>query len=491
MDVTGAVLRMNPVAEQLTGWTLAEAKGHLLGDILPLINQRTHATVETPIDRTLREGVIVSVGKDTLVARRDGTELPIGDSCAPIRSNDGRVNGAVLVFRDLTATRNAETLQAKVQQQLVLADRLASVGALAAGIAHEVNNPLTYVAANIDTAIAEVRSLAGVWSTQQLMELQEMLLQAQEGAARVIHIVRALTTLSRLDEENIEIIELGPVVESAVGLTLNEIRHRAQLVKDYGQLPLVAGDRARLSQVFINLLMTSARALPDGNPTNEIRVMTSSDARGRAVVEIGDNGPGIPPALLDRIFDASFTTTAGTVGTGLGLAISRSIVDGMGGELSVQSDPGRGTVFRVALPAFDGRSQVVPPLTLVPMVTPARATAVLVVDDEPSIGAAIRRVLRGQDVTLVTTAQAALDLLATGKDFALVLSDLMMPGMSGMDLYRELIRSYPQMVPRVVLLTGGAFTREARVFLDRVSNERMEKPFDPKALRELAQRFVT
>jgi signal transduction histidine kinase/CheY-like chemotaxis protein len=446
--------------------------------------------MENPMARTLREGVMLELPKHTLLVRRDGTEIPIADSCAPIMASDGTVSGVVLVFHDLTAQRNAEAIQAKHEKQLVFADRMAAVGTLAAGAAHEINNPLTYIAANLDTAIEDVRGMTEKPSLSLMKELEEMLMEAQEGVARVTKIVRGLKTFSRIDEERSRVVDIVPLIELAIKVVSNEIRHRARLVREYGDLPFVEADDARLGQVFINLLVNAAQAFPETDArANEIRVVTWTDAEGRAVVEIRDTGPGIPAELLSRVFDPFFTTKPIGVGTGLGLAISHGIVTGIGGEISVQSEAGRGSIFRVTLPPSRSRELSTPerPASKRSSLRPAK---VLVVDDEPALGVAIRRVLRGHDVIVVTTAQDALDVLATGREFDVVLSDLMMPGISGMDLYGTLLRIHPRIASRVVFLTGGAFTSEARAFLDRVENERMEKPFDSNEMRELIQRFT-
>jgi two-component system cell cycle sensor histidine kinase/response regulator CckA len=281
------------------------------------------------------------------------------------------------------------------------------------------------------------------------------------------------------------------VLELAVNMAFNEIRHRARLVKDFGSVPFVDADDARLGQVFINLLVNAAQSLPEGNTDgNEIRLVTSTDALGRALVEIRDTGAGIPPALLTRVFDPFFTTKPIGIGTGLGLAICHNIITGMGGEISVQSELGRGTTFRVALPASRGALPVVAPVVRDPTALPLRPATVLVVDDEPAVGFAVRRVLKKHDVVVVTKAQEALDLLDSGKEFDVILSDLMMPGMSGIDFHAALTKRHPKMAARVVFVTGGAFTTEANAFLDKVTNERMEKPFDLLQLREMVQKFV-
>jgi two-component system cell cycle sensor histidine kinase/response regulator CckA len=384
----------------------------------------------------------------------------------------------------------AKELQEKLQQQLIFANRMASVGTLAAGVAHEINNPLSFVAANIAMIIEGLETLGDEHSPQRIKELNEMALDVQVGAERIRKIVRGLKTFSRAEKEQLAVIGVIPVLELAINMTFNEFRHRARLVKDYGKLPLVEADEARLGQVFINLLVNAAQAIPEGDRhTNEIRIVTSTDAAGRAVIEVRDTGVGIPAQLLDRVFDPFFTTKPVGIGTGLGLSICHNIVTGMGGEITVASEEGRGTTIRVVLNA----AAAVTTQTAAPATAPEEAivcAAILVVDDEPSIGIVLRRVLREHQVTAVTTAKEALELLTAGKHFDVVLSDLMMPKMSGMDFYEEVARRFPALAGRVVFISGGAFTPAAAAFLDRISNERIEKPFDPRRVREIVQRLV-
>jgi len=287
------------------------------------------------------------------------------------------------------------------------------------------------------------------------------------------------------------VLDLARVMDLAVNMSFNEIRHRARLVKDYQDAPLVEADESRLAQVFINLLVNAAQALPEGYAhCNEIRVSIRTALDGRALVEIRDTGCGIVPDVLPRIFDPFFTTKPVGLGTGLGLSICHGIVTALGGEISVDSIVGEGTVFQVVLKAADLAPAAIHP------VVPAKPAAgrrarVLVVDDDPLVGACLRRGLRNEhDVTIAKNGREALERIVIGETYDVIFCDLMMPIMTGMDLHEALLEVAREHADRMVFVTGGAFTPTGRSFLDRVSNERLDKPFDIQNVRALVRRFV-
>jgi len=294
-----------------------------------------------------------------------------------------------------------------------------------------------------------------------------------------------LKVFSRSDEDKTGAVDVRRVIESSLRMAWNEIRHRARLVKEYGDVPPVEGNEGRLGQVFLNLVMNAAQAIPEGRADkNENRVVTKQDDHGRVVVEVRDTGSGIPDSVISRIFDPFFTTKPIGVGTGLGLAICHRIVTALGGELVVESQVGKGSVFRTILPTAKGEAAEVshPPAAIVP----GRRGRILVVDDEPKLGAAVRRMLSAEhEVLAVTSARDAIGRVSKGERFDIILCDLMMPEMTGMDLHAELLRLAPEQAEKVIFMTGGAFTSRARVFLDQVRNPRVEKPFDVGGLRAL------
>ena len=252
---------------------------------------------------------------------------------------------ALVSARDLTERR-------QIQARLVVADRLASVGTLAAGVAHEINNPLAFVISNLSFLTEELHAIAGQLPPGRLDELEEVLAETNEGVNRVRLIVQDLKTFSRGDEELPTAVDLRRVIDSALALARGELRHRATVVKDVSDVPLVEGSEARFGQVVLNLLINAAHAITAGQPDkNEIRVVLRAEV-DHAIIEVKDTGCGMAPEVLSRIFDPFFTTKPVGVGTGLGLSICHGIITGFGGEITAASEVGKGSTFRISLPAI-------------------------------------------------------------------------------------------------------------------------------------------
>jgi signal transduction histidine kinase len=393
--------------------------------------------------------------------------------------------------------------QAKMRERLMISERMASAGMLAAGVAHEINNPLAIAALNVDTsaeALARAAALANLMKSrgsgaaaalsQELAELVAPLEDAREALRRIRDIVHDVKLFSRQNEEMVGTVDLRRVADSSARMAWNEIRHRAKLVKRYGEIPLVQANESRLGQVVLNLLVNAAQAMPDSYPShNEISIATKTAEDGSAVLEVADNGSGIPKENLERVFDAFFTTKPVGVGTGLGLAICRGIVLELGGRIELESEVGRGTMFRIVLPA--GRASEV--IVKAPPVMPSRQRGrVLVVDDEVPLGRALERMLGvHHDVTVLTGGEDAIRRIGDGDPFDVILLDVMMPDVSGMRVYDEVTAAHPEQAERIVFLTGGAFAPSAREFLERVSNPKLEKPIDMANLLLLIDERVT
>ncbi len=390
----------------------------------------------------------------------------------------GASNRYVVVVEDVTEKRALET-------RLRLQDRMASMGTLAAGVAHEINNPLAYVVANLDAISERIAKLPpDLWA-----DLPELVGEVRDGADRVRRIVRDLKTFSRPDEERREAIDLRRLLDSCINLATNEIRHRAQLVRHYENVPAIAGNSGRLGQVFLNLLINAAQSIPDGAAErNQVFAHVRQDSAEWVVVEIHDTGAGIAPEIRPHIFEPFFTTKPIGIGTGIGLAVCHSIVTGMGGEISVDSEVGKGSIFRVRLPCRPAATQSAPGHS------PAeekRSGRVLIVDDEPLVGRAVARLLGRHEVVVTHGAREALGRIVAGEHFDVLVCDLMMPDMTGIDLHTHLVGLGRGLERRMVFMTGGAFTSRAEEFLSQIPNARLDKPLDARELRRAVQDALT
>jgi PAS domain S-box-containing protein len=396
-----------------------------------------------------------------------------------------QVRGRV-VERDVTGravrmvgTQTDISERKRMEARLVMADRLASVGTLAAGVAHEINNPLAYVMTNLEVALIDLETLPDLGHVREALE------EAAEGAGRVRDIVRDMKLFAR-DQVEATAVDLRRVLDATLRMTAHEVRPRARLTDEVGELPLVTGTDARLGQVIVNLVLNAVQAMPEGRPTdqNEIRVRARRNSVGDVVLEVRDNGVGMDAATQRRIFDPFFTTKPVGVGTGLGLYVCHNLVAAYGGRLEVVSAPGEGTTFKVVLPVW----RTIPMIVIPPLSLTDRRPRVLIVDDEPAVPTAVRRLL-GADCEVVgaSSGAAALEALASDAAFDVVMCDLVMPGMDGAAFHATLRELHPGLVDRLVFTSGGPPHAEVQAFLDRVLIPRLEKPFSPEALRGLVR----
>ncbi|CAN5597285.1 hypothetical protein BH09GEM1_BH09GEM1_24760 [soil metagenome] len=483
-DLQGRITFWNKGAERTYGWTAAEAIGRADTDVFFGDGEAF----------TVAHAALMANGEwegELLRRTRDGREITVDVRWTLVRDDQGEAKAVLSITTDITEKRRLES-------QLIVSDRMASVGTLAAGVAHEINNPLAAVIANLDYAMEGLATMsdpsAGRTGRSDALNLEDIrgpLADAREAAQRVRFIVRDLKVFARSPTEEANgPVDVQATMESSIGMAWNEIRHRARLIKEYGAVPPVEANEARLGQVFLNLLVNAAQALPEGKADHsEIRIRTRLDG-AQVIIEVSDTGAGIPPEIITRIFDAFFTTKAVGAGMGLGLAICQRIVTDMGGKLTVESKVGYGTTFRVALPVARREARVLTPMG-VHIQDGIRRGRILIVDDEAIVARVVQRALaKEHDVVIALVAREALAMCAAGEKFDLILCDLMMPEMTGMDLYRELMVVAPHQANKMIFVTGGAFTASARAFLTEPPKEYIEKPFDGANLRALVQRYL-
>jgi len=416
--------------------------------------------------------------------RSDGELVWGHETVSLVRGHDGAPHQVVEMIVDITDRKRMET-------QLMLSDRLASLGTMAAGVGHEINNPLTWIAGNITLALEILRDMGPRAETEPLSEILDALDEAAAGTTRVSAIVHDLQLFSRVDDTPGATADPNQVVQSTSRMLRNELKHRTEFELDLDPVPKVVGDAPRIGQILTNLVVNALHALPD-RPLgqNLIRVSTRLE-HDRVVLSVHDNGTGVPPALRSRIFDPFFTTKDVGAGTGLGLSICHSLVTRLGGRIELDSEVDRGTVFRVYLVPAVGAEKSSTPTGGVERV--AERKRVLCIDDEPSVGRLIARFLRGaHDVVVETDGEHAFERLRSGEHYDAIICDIMMPTMSGIDLFDRIKQLDPSLAERCGFITGGVFTERARSFAEALPSTRLvRKPFQPKTIKALVERLTT
>jgi two-component system NtrC family sensor kinase len=508
VGVSGQVLRANAKLADIFGYSTEELIAHGFTDL-------THPEDFGPdLDLAMKvlEGEIPMYSLEKRYMRRSGEIIWCNLTVSLVRKPDGMPDYFISVIEDISRRRRAEqerdALLAREQQArteaeelvrrrsaeleaarsaLIQAERLATAGQLAAGVGHEINNPLSYVLANQTYAVEELARVNVPTPGVDLDEVQRALVQAQLGAERIRDIVRDLRTFARGNPDSIGPVDAKATLEFSISMATPQLRQRAQLVRKYEHVPPVMGNESRLGQVFLNLLVNAAQAIPEGSATEHAVTVGLREAEpGWAVIEVSDTGSGIPEENLSRIFEPFFTTKPMGVGTGLGLSVCHGIVTGMGGQIQVESALGRGTTFRVRLPVAPAPTRNTPEvLASVPRSLTSRR--VLVIDDDPEVRLALARIIGPPHlVELAETARSAQHrLLDLREEYDVIFCDLMMPDLTGMELHDLVEAQRPELLKRMVFMSAGAFTPRAIAFIERGSIRRIDKPFDPARVRAL------
>jgi signal transduction histidine kinase len=387
----------------------------------------------------------------------------------------------ILFARDVTEEK-------RLRDRLALSDRLASIGTLATGVAHEINNPLSYVLANLEFVELELTALAAQGpsaapSPDALGELTLAVHDAHGGAVRVQNIVQDMRKMARKDFGERLPVDVRKVAASAVELARASAGQRAHIqVEDLEDVPLVMASESQLAQVIVNLVVNAAHAIPTDAPADrrKVRVSTRVTYHGSIEIAVADTGTGIPLEARGKIFDPFFTTKPVGVGTGLGLAICHGIVRAHGGVLAFDTEVGVGTTMRVRLPA----TSIAVAAAAVPVRAPGLFPAgrILIVDDEPQVASATARLLERGTTEVETSARGALERLTGGERFDLILCDVRMPDMNGPELL-DLVRGRVPEQARAFAFMSGALDDRSESDLGRLGVPLLEKPFDRDTLR--------
>lgn len=410
----------------------------------------------------------------------DDTTLPV-DVKAFEATFDGEVV-QISIVRDLSEARE---LRAKMMEM----DRMIAVGTLASGVAHEINNPLSFVHANLEFLLrrmcaGDCEEACPVFKDLVGGDVREVVLDSLEGTNRIRDIVSDLRTMAPSELKELEPMEVEQTLETALNMASNQIEQRARVVRDYDDLPTIESDESGLAQVFLNLLVNAAQAIPEGTPEDdEIHVSTRRDDSD-VVVEISDTGEGIAESDIDRIFDPFFSTKPQGQGMGLGLSICRTTIRELGGHIEVDSEVGRGSTFRVIVPgrvaANESSEFSVPDDPF-----GDKTGRIVVIDDEEKLLRSLERQLGEQfEVETYDKAEDALRQLESRATPEMILCDLQMPEVSGVEFLRRLEPERPDCCQRLVFITGGAFTEEVREFVEETEYRVLRKPLVLKDLME-------
>lgn len=415
-------------------------------------------------------------------ARTIGVHQPSGVRWLRVTTREAAPGAYFSHLHDVTKEREDERGRERVAQQ----QRLVTTGTLAAGVGHEINNPLAYVLANIELSLEELRAMAGGSPSGRMKNLIEALSDAKEGAELIRRIVRGLRALAR-EDTNPTACDLEDAVDTALHMAMHELRQKASVHVDLKDAPPVLADEARLSQLFVNLLVNAGQAFEQAAPERNAVRITATTRPDSVLLRVADNGPGISAENLARIFDPFFTTKPVGVGTGLGLAICHGIVTGLGGTITCVSTPGQGACFEIELPRAPVHTQQV--MFEAPPKTPVGR--VLVVDDDAGVSRTVQRTLAGKHhVTAYGDPREALAAIERGDRFDVVFCDVMMPHMRGTELYRRVFRIDPHLASRFVFITGGAADDSVDQVAAQGGISTLEKPFTTEALRSVAERFI-
>jgi PAS domain S-box-containing protein len=476
-DVSGAVTSLNPVAEAMTGWSVAEATGEPLERVFKIINEDTRRTVESPIAKVLQLGKTVGLANHTALIRRDGCEVAIEDSAAPIRDRKGNVCGAVMVFHDVSERRRAE-------QALREMDRRKDE--FLATLAHELRNPLAPI-----RQAARILRAEGATASQKRWSQDVIDRQVQHMALLIDDLLDISRVTRGTLELRIESTELAAVIEAAIETArpiIDAKRHELSV-----ELPLesvhFAADPLRIAQVFSNLL-TNAGKYTD--PEGQIRLRAASDGQ-TVTVSVTDTGVGIPPQEIVRVFEmfsqVKSSQDRSEGGLGIGLALTKGLVELHGGTIQVTSaGSGRGSEFIVRLPHRVLRVPAVQEAIVAAAQGPTRHRRIVIADDNLDAAQSLAVLLRieGHDVTVVSDGREALRTIkAVRPEIALL--DIGMPEMDGYEVARQVRQSTLGRAVTLIAVTGWGQDRDKAQALRAGFNHHLTKPIEPTQLLDLVR----
>jgi PAS domain S-box-containing protein len=479
-DSSETILSWTTSAQALFGYNRDEIVGQPFTRLIP--ERYTHACADG-MRRVIATGQQHLAGQvvELYGLTKDGREFPAELSLASWQTTSGTFFGAII--RDLSERKRAEKELQRQREAAYQAEKLATMGQLLAGVAHELNNPLTVVQGQAHLLQQEVSDGPLAARVQEITRATE----------RCVRIVRNFLALARQHHMERSPTHLNQVIEEAVDLLAYQLRVDAVEVQVYldDDLPPLWADADQIYQVVVNLVSNAHQAMRETPALRRLTLTTRYDPVGnRVALEVADTGPGIPPEIQAHIFEPFFTTKPQGVGTGLGLSLCQGIIEEHEGSIGVDSQPGHGTVFRIELPVVAPPETVPAPPTAEPHAA-LQGKTILVVDDEPQIADVLAQALSIDDhhVEIATNGNSALNKLQE-RAYDLILSDLRMPTLDGPTFYRELVHQDPTYQQRFIFLTGDTLSPETRAFLDHTRVPCLHKPFRLVELLQVVRRTL-
>ena len=489
VDEASIVVAINPAAEAMFGYSRREALGQSIGELIVPDHLKAAHEAGFARYRATREPHVLGRRVEMEARCKDGRLIPVELAITEVTLPDRRLFTANL--RDLSAARQAVAEIERQREALHQSEKLAALGSLLAGVAHELNNPLSIVLGQATMLREEAETIVGTASLRSRAE------QIEAAAERCARVVRSFLSIARQRKAERRAVALAPILDNSIELVLYGLRSGGvAVVREYDTaVPDVLADPDQVQQVVVNLLVNAAQALDETEGGREIRVWLRAGAGGTVAIVVADNGPGVPHDIAQRIFDPFFTTKPLGAGTGIGLSVSRGLAEAQGGNLSLLASPGGGATFEFSLPAAGEAADEAVTFGDDPTGAPepaqaAAARRAIVVDDEIEIASLLAEALRkaGYACDVASSGKQAQAMIAAeSRDYDAIVCDLRMPDMDGPALFRWISEHHPALTQRILFVTGDALGPSAGRFLAASGRPVLEKPFAPgEVVRVLA-----
>ncbi|HEX7364991.1 MAG TPA: PAS domain S-box protein [Dehalococcoidia bacterium] len=479
MDIAGRFTFFNDAMCRRLGYSREELMGmHYMKYTPPEEAEKAREQ----FNRVYRTGETVRLLERRSI-KKDGSLNLSETTVLPLRNRSGEIIGFRGINRDLSERKKADDEKKQLEQKAQLASRLASVGELASGVAHEINNPLTGVIGYAHLLLTRKDLSKDVRHDLEIIN---------EGSQRVAGIVKKLLAFARQTKPEQRYVNINELIRNtldlrAYELSANNIKVTLQLARD---IPMTMADPGQLQQVFLNLIINAETEMKQAHDKGKLTIKTER-MDGTLRITFKDTGPGIAKENLETIFDPFYTTREVGQGTGLGLSVCHGIITEHNGKIWAESEPGKGASFIIEIPLITEEMQIDASEAVIEEPVKVAKAKILVVDDEPVIRQFISQVLgeQGHTVETVDNAAAALKMVKA-KRYRLILLDIKMPGMSGVELYKQFQKIAPSITKRVVFITGDVMGKRTISFLNKTKSPYMMKPFDARELRSVINRIL-